>query len=65
MTSKLSLLEVFVLAVLIVSFQSLPFLSLEVGYIALGGYVVFTFSLVAVDLIRNWKSSDAPTVSDA
>ena len=64
-TSKLSLLEVFVLAVLIVSFQSLPFLSLEVGYIALGGYVVFTFSLVAVDLIRHWKSSDAPTVSDA
>ena len=53
------------LAVLIVSFQSLPFLSLEVGYIALGGYVVFTFSLVAVDLIRHWKSSDAPTVSDA
>ena len=63
--SKLSLLEVFILAVLIVSFQSLPFLSLEVGYIALGGYVVFTFSLVAVDLIRHWKSSDAPTVSDA
>ena len=53
------------LAVLIVSFQSLAFLFLEVGYIALGGYVVFAFFLVAVDLIRHWKSSDAATVSDA
>ena len=65
LTSKLSLLEVFVLAVLIVSFQSLPFLSLEVGYIALSGYVVFTFSLVIVDLVRHWKLSDSSTATEA
>lgn len=56
-TSKFSLAEVFVVAVLIVSAQSIPFLSIEAGIISITGYLVFTFSLIGVDLVRTWKTA--------
>lgn len=59
-TSKLSLTEVFVIAVLIVSFQSLPFMSIEVGVIAMTGYTGFTLSMIAIDVVRAWKLAPVP-----
>ena len=59
-TSKLSLTEVFVIAVLIVSFHSLPFMSIEVGVIAMTGYTGFTLSMIAIDVVRAWKLAPVP-----
>lgn len=54
--SKLSFVEIFVLAILITSFQSIPFLKLDVGVTALSAYVIFTITLIFVDLLRGRKS---------
>ena len=54
--SKLSMTEVFILAVMLLTYKSLPLMNIQVGYLAVSGYVVFTVGLIGIELI--------PTPSD-
>lgn len=57
-TSKFSLAEVFVIALLIVSFQAIPFLKIDMGVLAVLGYTLFTLSILAVDLLRGFSAEE-------